>query len=141
LSSQQVVDFIRLKVSEGKELPEIGGMLCDYCLAPDTEPPEHCCEHQDGCRHLSNGCDNMTVLIIAILNGRSIDGWRACVTDRVKKKYGYEMPGSVPQLYDWYRLKNFNARRARQEGKDPGAAKLSDKEGSETSDSESSAGF
>jgi len=142
LSSQKVVDFIRLKVSEGNELSEIGEMLCDYCLAPDTEPPRHSCEHQDGCRHKSDGCDNMTVLIIAILNGRSIDEWRVWVTDRVKQKYGYETPGSVPQLYDKCRLKKFNARRARQEGKDSGAAEEgSEPSSSENSDSESSEEF
>jgi len=36
--SQEVVNFIRLKVSEGSE---IGEMLCDYCLAPDSDPPRH----------------------------------------------------------------------------------------------------
>ncbi|KIM75547.1 hypothetical protein PILCRDRAFT_98887 [Piloderma croceum F 1598] len=96
LSSQEVVDFIRLKVSKGNELPKISKMLCDYCLAPDTEPP-------------SNGCDNMMVLIIAILNGQSIDEWRVWVTDHVKQRYGYKMPGFVPQLYDKYQLKKFNA--------------------------------
>ena len=138
MSSQEVVDFIRLKVSEGNELPEIGEMLCDYCMAPDPDPPMHHCEHEDGCRHLSDGCDNMTVLIIAILNGRSIDEWRAWVTDRVKQKYGYETPRSVPQLYNKYRLEKFNARRARQEGKDPKAAEGSKPSSSESSDSESS---
>ena len=41
----------------------------------------------------------MTVLIIAILNGRTNEEWCAWVSDRVKQKYGYETPGSVPQLY------------------------------------------
>jgi protein phosphatase 2C family protein 2/3 len=76
----------------------------------------------------------MTVLIIAILNGRTNEEWCAWVTDRVKQKYGYETPESVPQLYDQYQLKKFNARRARQEGKDPGPESPS----SESSDSESS---
>ena len=84
----------------------------------------------------------MTVLIIAILNGRSIDEWCAWVTDRVKQKYGYETPGSVPELYDQYRLKKFNARRAKQEGKDLGAAEEGSKPSSpESSDSESSEEF
>ena len=136
MSSQKVVDFIRLKVSEGNELPEIGEMLCDYCLAPDSELPGHNCDDEDGCRHMSNGCDNMTVLIIAILKGRTIDDWRAWVTDRVKQKYGYETPGSVPRLYDQYRLNKFNAQRARQEGK--AAEEGSEFSSSESSDSESS---
>jgi protein phosphatase 2C family protein 2/3 len=84
----------------------------------------------------------MTVLIIAILNGRSIDEWRVWVTDRVKQKYGYETPGSVPQLYSQHRLKMFNARRARQEGNDSVVAeKGSDSSSSQSSDSESSEEF
>ena len=33
LSSQDVVNFVRYQVSEGKELTEIGEMICDHCLA------------------------------------------------------------------------------------------------------------
>jgi hypothetical protein len=81
----------------------------------------------------------MTVLVIAILNGRLIDEWCGWVTDHVKQKYGYEMPGSVPQLYGQHRLKMFNARRARQEGKDSGVAEKDSKpSSSQSSDSESS---
>jgi protein phosphatase 2C family protein 2/3 len=100
LSSQRVVDFVRLKVSEGKELNEIGEMMCDYCLGPDTN---------DNCM----GLDNMTVLIVAILNGRTKEEWYSWVTDRVKQNYGYETPTTLPALYAEGRLKAF---RRRQEG-------------------------
>lgn len=36
LSSQQVVNFVRYQVSEGKSLAAIGEMMCEHCLAPDT---------------------------------------------------------------------------------------------------------
>lgn len=95
LTSQQAVDFVRLKISEGSELRDIGGMICDHCLAPDTK---------DGRRI---GCDNMTVLIVAILNGRTEGEWYSWITDRVKQHYGYETPDALPQLYSQDRLKAF----------------------------------
>lgn len=36
LSSQQVINFVRYQVSEGKSLQEIGENICEHCLAPDT---------------------------------------------------------------------------------------------------------
>jgi protein phosphatase PTC2/3 len=84
----------------------------------------------------------MTVIIIAILNGRSMDEWRAWVTDRVQQKYGYETPGYIPQLYSRYKLEKFNARRAKLEGKVPEVAEAgSEPPSSENSDSESSDEF
>ncbi|KAJ8472591.1 hypothetical protein ONZ45_g16601 [Pleurotus djamor] len=59
LTSQQVVDFIRYQVSEGVSLEEIGEKMCDHCLAPDTSSGT------------GVGCDNMTVLIVALLQGRT----------------------------------------------------------------------
>jgi protein phosphatase PTC2/3 len=118
LSSQQVVDFVRLKVSEGKELNEIGKMICDHCLAPDMDPPPHDCDYvgcSDPCGTRGIGCDNMTVVIVAILSGRTKEDWYTWVTDRVKQKYGYETPSSAPQIYAQNRLAAFKARREEQE--------------------------
>lgn len=128
LSSQQVVDFVRLKISEGKELSDVGEMLCDFCLAPDTIPANKCrgCNNilcrdcDDGFNNaVSIGCDNMTVIVVAILNGRTKEEWQNWIIDRVKKNYGYETPRYLPQLYDKNRLAAFNvqqeARQAREE--------------------------
>lgn len=106
LSSQQVVDFVRYKVSEGKELSEIGEMMCDHCLAPDTSSGA------------GIGCDNMTVLIVAITHGRTKEEWYAWVADRVAKGVGYPTPSSPPQLYATSRLASFRARREAQEARD-----------------------
>ncbi|KIJ62566.1 hypothetical protein HYDPIDRAFT_135638 [Hydnomerulius pinastri MD-312] len=103
LSSQQVVDFIRLKVSEGKDLSEIGEMMCEHCLAPDTSSGA------------GIGCDNMTVLIVALLNGRTKQQWYDWITDRVKNGYGYSTPDAIPQIYSQNRLVAFKARREAQE--------------------------
>jgi len=106
LSSQQVVDFVRFKVSEGKNLTEIGEMMCDHCLAPDTSSGA------------GIGCDNMTVLIVAILGGRTTEEWYSWITDRVKQNYGYQTPTTVPQIYAQSRLMAFKARREAQEERD-----------------------
>lgn len=99
LSSQQVVDFVRYQVSEGKELSEICEMICDHCLAPDTTST-------------GIGCDNMTILIVAILHGRTKEEWYAWITDRVEKNYGYNTPSTTPQLYSQRRIDAFHARQA-----------------------------
>ncbi|THV05305.1 PP2C-domain-containing protein [Dendrothele bispora CBS 962.96] len=106
LSSQQVVDFVRLQVSEGKELSEIGEMMCEHCLAPDTTSGA------------GIGCDNMTVLVVALLHGRTKEEWYAWVTDRVKNQYGYSTPSTIPQLYAQSRLLSFKARREASEARD-----------------------
>ncbi|KAF9468533.1 PP2C-domain-containing protein [Collybia nuda] len=106
LSSQQVVDFVRYQVSLGKELAEICEMMCDHCLAPDTSSGA------------GIGCDNMTVLIIALLHGRTKEEWQAWITDRVKNNYGYKTPTNLPQLYAQSRLMSFRARREALESRD-----------------------
>ena len=103
LSSQDVVDFIRYQVSEGKELTEIGELICEYCLAPDTSSGA------------GIGCDNMTVLTVALTHGRSKEEWYAWVAERVKNKYGYDTPSTLPQLYAQSRLMAFRANRERNE--------------------------
>jgi len=103
LSSQQAVDFVRLTVSEGKELTEITEMICDHCMAPDTS-----------CG-LGMGTDNMTVLIVAILGCRTKEEWYSWITDRVKQNYGHATPTTLPQLYSKNRITSFKARQAIEE--------------------------
>lgn len=103
LTSQQVVDFIRLEISEGKELSEISEEICEHCLAPDASSGT------------GIGCDNMTVLIVAILNGKTKRGWYDWITDRVKTGYGFGTPNTIPQIYSPARLMAYKARREAQE--------------------------
>jgi len=103
LSSQQVIDFVRLKISEGMELKEIGESMCEHCLAPDT---------------LSGtgiGCDNMTVLIVALLHGRTKEEWYDWIKDRVKNGYGYPTPDVIPQIYSQDRLSSYRVRKEAQQ--------------------------
>ncbi|KAG2010210.1 phophatase 2C family protein [Coprinopsis cinerea AmutBmut pab1-1] len=106
LSSQQVVDFVRYQVSQGKELQEIGEMICDHCLAPDTSSGA------------GIGCDNMTVLIVAITHGRTKEEWYKWITDRVNSNYGYATPSQPPQLYAASRIASFRARQEAQQARD-----------------------
>ncbi|OAX38755.1 PP2C-domain-containing protein [Rhizopogon vinicolor AM-OR11-026] len=99
LSSQQVVDFVRLKVSEGMDLKEIGELMCEHCLAPDTSSGT------------GIGCDNMTVLIVALLHGRTKEEWYGWIKDRVKNGYGYATPDVIPQIYSQDRLTSYKARK------------------------------
>jgi protein phosphatase PTC2/3 len=99
LSSQDVVNFVRYQVSQGKELTEIGELICEHCLAPDTTSGA------------GIGCDNMTVLIVAITHGRSKEDWYAWIADRVRDKYGYDTPSALPRLYAQNRLMAFRANR------------------------------
>ena len=95
MSSQEVVNFVRYQVSIGKELTEIGEMICDYCLAPDTDS--------------GIGLDNMTIIIVALTHGRSKEEWYDWIANRVKENYGYETPSALPQLYTQSRLTAFRA--------------------------------
>ena len=57
----------------------------------------------------------MTILIVAILNGRTKEEWSAWVKQRVNDNYGYTTPSSLPTLYSASRLMSFRARREAQE--------------------------
>lgn len=106
LTSQQCVDAVRLLISEGKELSEIAEIICELCLAPDTESGA------------GIGCDNMTMLVVALLNGRTKEEWREWVTDRVKNNVGHATPEALPQLYSQSRLAAFKAKRAAEEARE-----------------------
>ena len=79
--------------------------MCDHCLAPDTTSGA------------GIGCDNMTVLIVAITHGRTKEQWYQWITDRVKSGYGYNTPHDLPQLYSQSRLLSFRARKEAQEAR------------------------
>lgn len=103
LTSQQAIDCTRLLISQGKELAEVCEILCDHCLAPDTNSGA------------GIGCDNMTIMIIALLHGRTKEEWYAWVTERVKQNIGKQVPSELPPLYSMTRIMNFRARKAAEE--------------------------
>lgn len=79
MTSQNAVDFIRRKAAEKRPLDKICEDLIDHCLAPDSDWG-------------GVGCDNMTLMVVAILNGRTQDEWYEWMADRVEKKVGFNTP-------------------------------------------------
>ena len=100
LTTQQAASAVRFLISEGKDLGEICEIICDHCLAPDT------------IGGAGIGCDNMTILIVALLHGRTKQEWQAWVTDRVKQRYGHYTPLELPRLYSESRIEGNRRRMA-----------------------------
>jgi len=69
-SSQAVVEFVRRGIAAGQELHAICENLMDNCLASNSDTG-------------GVGCDNMTVIIVALLGGKTKDEWYKMVADRV----------------------------------------------------------
>ncbi|KAJ2079251.1 Protein phosphatase 2C 2 [Coemansia sp. RSA 988] len=62
MSNEQVVQFVHARVVAGRKIDQICEDMMDRCLAPESELG-------------GVGCDNMTVIIVALLNGRSEAEW------------------------------------------------------------------
>lgn len=74
-----MIDYVRLSISRSTPLPSICEALMDKCLAPDSDWG-------------GVGCDNMTVLIVALLGGRTKDEWFEWVKQRVESGEAYQTP-------------------------------------------------
>ncbi|KAI8843604.1 phosphatase 2C-like domain-containing protein [Chytridium lagenaria] len=70
MTNQRVVDFVRRSVATGRTLSETAEDLMEHCVAQDLD-------------FQTVGADNMTVLIVALINGRSIEEWSEEVRERV----------------------------------------------------------
>ncbi|GAA5863565.1 hypothetical protein JCM8547_007286 [Rhodosporidiobolus lusitaniae] len=79
LTSQQVIDYVRLSISQLKPLTSICSDIMDRCLAPDSDWG-------------GVGCDNMTMMVVALLGDRSKDEWYNWVKERVEKGEPYATP-------------------------------------------------
>jgi protein phosphatase 2C family protein 2/3 len=71
LTSQQVIDFVRRAVANGDDVGKIAEDLMVKCLAKESETG-------------GIGCDNMTVVVVALLGGRTKEEWAAWVKERVE---------------------------------------------------------
>ncbi|KAK3170938.1 hypothetical protein OEA41_003022 [Lepraria neglecta] len=74
-SSQAVVEFVRRGIAAQQELSKISENMMDNCLASNSETG-------------GVGCDNMTMIVIALLRGKSKDQWYQEIADRVAKGDG-----------------------------------------------------
>ncbi|GAA5921015.1 hypothetical protein JCM1841_003256, partial [Sporobolomyces salmonicolor] len=70
LTSQQVIDYVRLSIAQSQPLWTICDSLMDRCLAPDSDWG-------------GVGCDNMTLMVVALLGDRTQDEWYEWVKARV----------------------------------------------------------
>ncbi|OBZ70629.1 Pre-mRNA-splicing factor RSE1 [Grifola frondosa] len=98
LSSQDVIDTIRFLLSRQIGLQKICEEICDLCLAPDTF---------DG--DAGVGTDNMTIMIVALLNGKSEKEWHWWMSERILRRNG------LPQIYNPARLERARAMREARE--------------------------
>ncbi|KEY72010.1 hypothetical protein S7711_00029 [Stachybotrys chartarum IBT 7711] len=69
-SSQAVVEFVRRGIAAKQELEKICENMMDNCLASNSETG-------------GVGCDNMTMIIVGFLNGRTKEEWYEEVAKRV----------------------------------------------------------
>ncbi|RKP40451.1 phosphatase 2C-like domain-containing protein, partial [Dimargaris cristalligena] len=69
LSSQQVVTYVRKHLAQGENLAQICENMMDSCLAPALD-------------NTGIGCDNMTVVIAALLQGRTPEEWYTTMKER-----------------------------------------------------------
>lgn len=74
-SSQAVVEFVRRGIAAKQELYKISENMMDNCLASNSETG-------------GVGCDNMTMIVIGLLNGKTKEEWYNLVADRVAKGDG-----------------------------------------------------
>lgn len=62
MTNQQVADFVRAKIRDKVPLKEICEDIMDECLAEQSD-------------FGGVGCDNMSVIVVAFLQGKSLDAW------------------------------------------------------------------
>lgn len=85
-SSQAVVEFVRRGIVAGQELKSICENMMDNCLASNSETG-------------GVGCDNMTMVIVGLLQGKTKEQWYKQIKDRVAKGDGPCAPpeyGTIP---------------------------------------------
>lgn len=69
-SSQAVVEFVRRGIAAKQDLDKICENMMDNCLASNSETG-------------GVGCDNMTMVIVGFLNGKTKDEWYEEIARRV----------------------------------------------------------
>ncbi|KAG0067514.1 Protein phosphatase 2C 2 [Podila epicladia] len=75
MTSQEVVTFVRKGIAEGTPLDTLCEQTMDHCLASDSGMT-------------GVGCDNMTMVIVAILNGKTLEEWYDHITQKVAIRLG-----------------------------------------------------
>ncbi|KAL8972614.1 MAG: hypothetical protein Q9183_000448 [Haloplaca sp. 2 TL-2023] len=84
-SSQAVVEFVRRGIAAKQTLSKICENMMDNCLSPSSETG-------------GVGCDNMTMVIVALLRGKSRDEWYQEIADRVSRGDGPCAPPEFAEM-------------------------------------------
>lgn len=74
-SSQAVIEFVRRGIAAKQELSAISENMMDNCLASNSETG-------------GVGCDNMTMIVVALLRGKTLEEWYKMIGDRVAQGDG-----------------------------------------------------
>ena len=82
MSNAEVAAFVRKQIANNVPLKEICERLMDNCLADSTGTG-------------GVGCDNMTVEIVAFLNGQTEEQWYAKIRDSVAAVSPMDVPNSI----------------------------------------------
>lgn len=75
MHSQTVIEFVRRGIADKQKLAYICENIMDHCLAPASDMS-------------GIGCDNMTILIVGILNGKTEEEWYDMIAKRVENGEG-----------------------------------------------------
>lgn len=75
MTSQEVVTYVRKGIAEGTPLDTLCEQTMDHCLASDSGMT-------------GVGCDNMTMVIVAILNGKTLEEWYDHIIQKVAIRLG-----------------------------------------------------
>lgn len=75
MHSQDVVEFVRRGIAEKQDLDYICENIMENCLAPASDMS-------------GIGCDNMTIMIVGILNGKTKEEWYDMIATRVANGEG-----------------------------------------------------
>ena len=84
-SSQAVVEFVRRGIAAGQELVQICENVMDNCLAVSSDGG-------------GIGCDNMTIMIVGLLQGKTKEEWYKMIADRVANNDGPVAPESFAEM-------------------------------------------
>ncbi|KAL9031122.1 MAG: hypothetical protein Q9196_000828 [Gyalolechia fulgens] len=85
-SSQAVVEFVRRGIAAKQSLSKICENMMDNCLSPSSETG-------------GVGCDNMTMVVVALLRGKTKDEWYQEIADRVSRGDG---PCAPPEFGNYH---------------------------------------
>ncbi|KAL1629660.1 Protein phosphatase 2C 2 [Neofusicoccum ribis] len=81
-SSQAVIEFVRRGIAAKQELQDICENMMDNCLASNSDTG-------------GVGCDNMTIVIVGLLKGRSKEEWYKAIAERVANGDGPCAPPDI----------------------------------------------